>query len=64
MPPPINPQIHFIAKAMKWIGGIIGDMKNRKEHLTSEGFDKILSIKANMNEKRLQDKKIYIFFVW
>ena len=49
---------------MKWIGGIIGDMKNRKEHLTSEGFDKILSIKANMNEKRLQDKKIYIFFVW
>ena len=37
-------------------------MKNRKEHLTSEGFDKILSIKANMNEKRLQDKKnIYIF---
>ena len=34
---------------------IIGDMINRKEHLTSEGFDKILSIKANMNEKRLQD---------
>ena len=34
---------------------IIGDMIKRKEHLTSEGFDKILNIKANMNEKRLQD---------
>jgi len=27
-------------------------MKN-KEHLTPEGFNKILEIKANMNEERL-----------
>ena len=28
------------------LGGGVGDMSNRKEHLTSEGFDKILSIIA------------------
>jgi len=31
----------------------VGEMLKNKEHLTSEGFNKILKIKAGMNEKRL-----------
>jgi hypothetical protein len=31
----------------------VSNMLNNKEHLTSEGFNKILEIKANMNEERL-----------
>jgi hypothetical protein len=31
----------------------VGEMLKNKEHLTSEGFNKILKIKAGMNEERL-----------
>nr|YP_009868561.1 LAGLIDADG endonuclease [Ophiocordycipitaceae sp.]QKG63782.1 LAGLIDADG endonuclease [Ophiocordycipitaceae sp.] len=40
---------------LDWIE--IGEMINKKEHLTKQGVTKIMQIKSNMNAKRLFDNK-------
>ena len=59
------PPIHFIALAMKWIWGILGvkaldfadwckvaEMMKYNKHLTPEGLEQIIKIKAGMNKGR------------
>ena len=60
------PPIHFIALDMKWIGGRgvkgldfsdwckVADIIKTKNHLTKEGLDMIIKIKAGINTGRLR----------